>query len=66
MGYDSILFMEYMSTRGSAPAIPSKKAIIKGIAEDNGLYVPSTFPSFGPAPFESLKENLTPNGRSGS
>ncbi|NWF56502.1 MAG: threonine synthase [Syntrophaceae bacterium] len=44
--------MEYISTRGSAPAIPSKKAIIKGIAEDNGLYVPSTFPSFGSAPFE--------------
>ena len=51
-GYDSILLMEYISTRGSAPAIPSKKAIIKGIAEDNGLYVPSSFPSFGPAPFE--------------
>lgn len=44
--------MEYISTRGSAPAIPSKKTIIKGIAEDNGLYTPSAFPSFGPCPFE--------------
>jgi threonine synthase len=51
MRYDTILSMEYISTRGSAPAIPSKKTIIKGIAEDNGLYVPSAFPSFGPAPF---------------
>ena len=39
--------MEYLSTRGSSPAIPSKKAIIKGIAEDNGLYVPSYFPHLG-------------------
>ena len=47
--------MEYISTRGSAPAIPSKKTIIKGVAEDNGLYIPSAFPSFGPAPFEGLQ-----------
>ena len=39
--------MEYLSTRGSPRAIPSKKAIIKGIAEDNGLYVPSHFPHLG-------------------
>ncbi len=37
--------MEYISTRGSAPPIPSKKAILKGMAEDGGLYVPSVFPS---------------------
>jgi len=43
--------MEYISTRGSAPSIPSKKAIIKGIAEDDGLYVPSAFPFIGPNPF---------------
>lgn len=43
--------MEYISTRGSAPSIAAKKAIIKGIAEDNGLYVPSFFPLLGPDPF---------------
>jgi threonine synthase len=43
--------MRYISTRGSAPTIPSKKAIIKGIAEDDGLYVPESFPSLGAAPF---------------
>ena len=52
--------MEYISTRGSAPAIPCKKAIIKGIAEDNGLYVPSHFPSIGPAPFEARERNSYP------
>ena len=52
--------MEYISTRGAAPAIPCKKAIIKGIAEDNGLYVPSHFPSIGPAPFEARERNSYP------
>ncbi|MGA2959616.1 MAG: hypothetical protein ABSF48_28355, partial [Thermodesulfobacteriota bacterium] len=49
--------MEYISTRGGAPSIRSKKAIIKGIAEDNGLYVPSGSPSLGPNPFSGLKGN---------
>ena len=48
--------MEYISTRGSAPSIASKKAIIKGIAEDDGLYVPSSFPFVGPNPFAGLLE----------
>jgi len=52
--------MEYLSTRGSAPAIPCKKTIIKGIAEDNGLYVPSHFPSIGPAPFEAREKDSYP------
>jgi threonine synthase len=48
--------MEYISTRGSAPSISSKKAIIKGIAEDNGLYVPGYFPALGNDPFSDVKE----------
>ncbi len=48
--------MEYISTRGSSPAIPSKKAIIKGIADDNGLYVPSFFPQLGDNPFVGIDE----------
>ena len=48
--------MEYISTRGSSPAVSSKKAIIKGIAEDNGLYVPSFFPQLGDDPFAGLKK----------
>jgi threonine synthase len=39
--------MEYLSTRGSPLTLPSKRTIIKGIAEDNGLYVPSHFPHLG-------------------
>jgi threonine synthase len=46
--------MEYISTRGSSAAITSKKAIIKGIADDNGLYVPSFFPQLGDNPFADI------------
>jgi threonine synthase len=60
--------MEYLSTRGSSLAISSKKAIIKGIAEDNGLYVPSDFPRLGgevlkssePEPYASRAMKILP------
>jgi len=49
--------MEYISTRGSAPAIPSQKAILKGIAEDKGLYVPSNLPHLGFDPFAGITKD---------
>jgi threonine synthase len=49
--------MKYLSTRGTALSIASKKAIIKGIAEDGGLYIPESFPRFEVCPFdESIGE----------
>ncbi len=48
--------MEYLSTRGSPLVITSKKAMIKGIAEDNGLYVPSDFPHLGEAVLKSSEQ----------
>ncbi|MBR6025414.1 MAG: threonine synthase [Firmicutes bacterium] len=36
--------MNYKSTRGKAPELTISQAIIKGIAEDGGLYVPEVFP----------------------
>ena len=48
--------MEYLSTRGSSLSTPSKKAIIKGIAEDHGLYVPSDFPPLGDGVLKSSGE----------
>ena len=48
--------MEYISTRGSVSPVPSKKAILKGIAGDNGLYVPSSFPFLGATPFADVQE----------
>ncbi len=35
----------YKSTRGSAKEVTSSEAILKGIAEDGGLYVPSIIPT---------------------
>lgn len=49
--------MEYVSTRGAAASIPSKKAILKGIADDGGLYIPSSFPRLGPNPFAGTGSN---------
>lgn len=37
--------MEYISTRGSS-SVSASEAILKGISEDGGLYVPSSFPKF--------------------
>ena len=48
--------MEYVSTRGTVPPVPSKKAILKGIAVDSGLYVPSVFPFLGANPFADLHQ----------
>jgi len=38
--------MEYISTRGSAPALDFAGATLAGLASDGGLYVPREWPSF--------------------
>lgn len=38
--------MEYLSTRGSTEAVNGAGAVIRGIAPDGGLYIPTSFPSF--------------------
>jgi threonine synthase len=53
----TFLEMEYVSTRGSAPSISSKKAILQGMAEDGGLYVPSSFPLLGANPFAEVRND---------
>jgi len=47
--------ISYISTRGGAAPVSASKAILKGIAEDGGLFVPQTLPN--PSwDFEALKE----------
>ncbi|MCB2080010.1 MAG: threonine synthase, partial [Novosphingobium sp.] len=41
--------MEYISTRGSAPALDFEGATLAGLASDGGLYVPSEWPRFSEA-----------------
>jgi len=38
--------MDYVSTRGSAPALDFEGATLAGLAADGGLYVPSAWPQF--------------------
>ena len=38
--------MKYISTRGDAPALNFEDAVLAGLAEDGGLYVPHTLPQF--------------------
>jgi threonine synthase len=36
--------MQFISTRGTSPAVTASEAILKGLAPDGGLYVPAFFP----------------------
>ena len=38
--------MKYISTRGAAPELTFKQALITGLADDGGLYVPAIWPTF--------------------
>jgi len=46
--------MEYISTRGSAPALDFEGATLAGLASDGGLYVPSAWPRFSEAEIAAL------------
>ncbi|MFN3232403.1 MAG: threonine synthase [Alphaproteobacteria bacterium] len=37
--------MQYVSTRGSAPALDFEQVVLTGLARDGGLYVPETWPA---------------------
>jgi threonine synthase len=38
--------MQYVSTRGSAPALDFENVTLAGLAKDGGLYLPAAWPSF--------------------
>ena len=37
--------MQFVSTRGEAPALGFSDAVLAGLARDGGLYVPETWPT---------------------
>ncbi len=47
--------MQYVSTHGPAPALGFSGVLLAGLAQDGGLYVPETFPTFSPAEFRALR-----------
>jgi threonine synthase len=47
--------MDYISTRGSAPALGFEGVTLAGLASDGGLYVPRTWPQFSAADIAALR-----------
>lgn len=47
--------MKYISTRGRAPELTFKQALITGLANDGGLYVPAKWPTFTKGEISSFK-----------
>lgn len=47
--------IKYVSTNLHAPAVRFSEALLKGIAPDGGLYMPSSFPRLMPDELESLR-----------
>jgi threonine synthase len=47
--------MRYLSTRGQAPARDFAGVLLAGLAEDGGLFVPETWPSWSHADLRSLR-----------
>ena len=47
--------MQYISTRGGAPALDFEKATLAGLATDGGLYVPDALPVFSADEIRALR-----------
>lgn len=46
--------MMYVSTRGKAPKVDFRGALLAGLASDGGLYVPEALPRFSPADIAAM------------
>ena len=46
--------MQYISTRGTAPALTFEQAMLTGLARDGGLYVPASLPAFSAADIAAM------------
>jgi threonine synthase len=47
--------MEYISTRGSAPALDFESVLLAGLASDGGLFVPAELPQFSAADIAAMR-----------
>src|ERR1700739_3316324 len=47
--------MRYISTRGQAPARDVAAVVLAGLAEDGGLFMPETWPHFGPSDWRAMR-----------
>ncbi len=46
--------MQYRSTRGQAPELSFEEVVLTGLAEDGGLYVPTSLPQFSADELEAM------------
>src|SRR5258708_33876002 len=53
--------MRYISTRGQAPARDFAGVLLAGLAEDGGLFVPETWPTFSPADWRAMRSLSYPD-----
>ena len=47
--------MQFVSTRGTAPTLGFRDAVLAGLARDGGLYVPETWPTFSDAEWREMR-----------
>ena len=47
--------MQYYSTNGKAPLATLQKAVVKGLAEDKGLYMPQRIKPLPQSFFDNIK-----------
>lgn len=47
--------MNYVSTRGEAPALGFSDAVMTGLARDGGLYIPTQWPQFSSAEIRAMR-----------
>src|SRR5277367_5699659 len=47
--------MRYISTRGEAPARDFTDVLLSGLAEDGGLFMPVSWPHFGPSEWRMMR-----------
>ncbi|MCY4275731.1 MAG: threonine synthase, partial [Gammaproteobacteria bacterium] len=52
--------MEYISTRGKAPALNFEQATLNGLADDGGLYLPTYWPSLSHSEIRNLQGKSYP------
>ncbi len=52
--------MEYISTRGKAPALNFEQATLTGLADDGGLYQPTCWPSLSHSEIQTLQGKSYP------
>ena len=52
--------MRYVSTRGEAPVLDFADALLAGLADDGGLYLPETWPSWNADTWRSLRSLAYP------